>query len=115
MDDRPLSNQPRCTFGEGSDYSQQHAVADLSAIDSLTKYLKGFFPNFLRIDCSFELFDSSFVTQGVDKFLSTTGFFEFFKFLTQIKNIGYGIRFFSLQGFVHVEASPNRLLIHEAG
>jgi len=43
-------------FAKGNHYVQQHIVADLSASDSLANHIKGFFPNFVRINCSFELF-----------------------------------------------------------
>jgi hypothetical protein len=44
-------------FAKGKHYAQQHIVADLSASDSPTNHIKGFCPNFVRINCSFELFD----------------------------------------------------------
>jgi hypothetical protein len=46
-----------CAFAEGNHYAQQHIVADIPAGDSLTKHIKRFFPNFLRVDGGFKPFD----------------------------------------------------------
>jgi hypothetical protein len=51
------ATQNGCAFAKGYHHVQQHIVADLSASDTLANHIKGFFPNFVRINCSFELFD----------------------------------------------------------
>jgi hypothetical protein len=112
-----------CAFAEVNGYSEeQHAVAHLSASDSLMKQIKGFLPNSPRIRCSFELFDWSFVTQGCCAFAERSCYSEQHvvadlsasdSLIKHIKgfNRGCGIRFFSLQGFVHVKVLSNSFFI----